>query len=171
MARPIVLSNGALHVGLNIFGEVHDFYFPHVGLENHAAGKSLRHRIGIWVGGRFSWIDDGSWEFTFNYHHNSLIGNLKAVNNELGITLQSDDFVSSDCDAFLRNIEIVNHFDHEREIRIFMHQVFDIGDGSSNGDTAQYLPDRIQFYIIEVAAHLLWVDAVMLLKLLLTNIV
>ena len=142
MARPIVLSNGALHVGLNKYGEVHDFYFPHVGLENHAAGKGLRHRIGVWVGGQFSWLHDESWQFTFDYHHNSLIGNLKAVNNDLGITFQSDDFVSSDCDAFLRNIEVINHFDHEREIRIFMHQVFDIGDDASYGDTAQYLPDN-----------------------------
>ena len=37
MSRPIVLSNGHMHVGLNTFGLVHDFYFPYVGQENHAA--------------------------------------------------------------------------------------------------------------------------------------
>lgn len=34
MARPIVLGNGEMHVGINKFGEVHDFYYPYVGQEN-----------------------------------------------------------------------------------------------------------------------------------------
>ena len=60
MARPIVLSNGNMHVGINKFGLVHDLYYPYVGLENHSAGKDLRHKVGIWVDGSVSWLDDGS---------------------------------------------------------------------------------------------------------------
>ncbi len=141
MARPIVLSNGSLHVGLNRFGEVHDLYYPYVGLENHAAAKMLRHRIGIWVDGQFSWLDDGSWKFTFQYHSHSLIGYTKAHHYNFGVTLEFDDAVDAKEDAFIRNIHVINNNSREREIRLFMHQVFDISDGAGNGDTVQYLPD------------------------------
>ena len=69
MARPIVLSNGELHVGLNKYGSVHDFYYPYVGFENHAAGPSLRHKVGVYVDGQLSWTDDDSWTFDFHYPH------------------------------------------------------------------------------------------------------
>jgi GH15 family glucan-1,4-alpha-glucosidase len=143
MARPLVLSNGELHVGINKYGLVHDFYFPYVGLENHAAGKSLRHRVGVWVDGQISWLDDaGAWEFTFSYPHEALIGHTVAKNNRLGILLEMDDTVDAQMSAFMRNIQVVNMQDHTRDIRLFMHQAFDIGDARSNTDTAQYLPDN-----------------------------
>jgi len=143
MARPLVLSNGELHVGINKYGLVHDFYFPYVGLENHAAGKSLRHRVGVWVDGQISWLDDvGAWEFTFSYPHEALIGHTVAKNNKLGILLEMDDTVDAQMSAFMRNIQVVNMQDHARDIRLFMHQAFDIGDARSNTDTAQYLPDN-----------------------------
>ncbi len=142
MARPIVLSNGNLHVGLNIYGEVHDFYYPYVGLENHAAAKSLRHRVGVWTEGRMAWLDDGAWQFTYNYHQHSLIGCIKAYHPDLRITLEFDDCVDSEYDAFIRNIHVINDIEREREIRLFMHQVFDITDAAGNGDTVQYLPDH-----------------------------
>lgn len=141
MARPIVLSNGNLHVGLNIYGEVHDFYYPYVGLENHAAAKSLRHRVGIWTEDRFSWLDSGEWQIEHDYQADSLIGSIKASHGGLGVRLEFDDFVDSEHDAFIRNIRVFNTTDRQREIRLFMHQVFDISDSSGNGDTVQYLPD------------------------------
>jgi GH15 family glucan-1,4-alpha-glucosidase len=141
MARPIVLSNGELHVGINKYGLVHDFYFPYVGFENHAAGKSLRHRVGIWVNGEISWLDDGSWEFTFRYPVRALIGHTLAKSERLGVLLEMDDVVDSQVSAFMRNIHVVNLRPEEREIRLFMHQAFVIGDSRSNTDTAQYLPD------------------------------
>ena len=141
MARPIVLSNGELHVGINRYGLVHDLYFPYVGLENHAAGKSLRHRVGVWVNGEISWLDDGDWELRFRYPHRAWIGHTVAKNTRLGILLEFDDVVDSAMSAFLRNIHVVNMWDHPREIRLFMHQAFVIGDARSNTDTAQYLPD------------------------------
>ena len=141
MARPVVLSNGELHVGINKFGEVHDFYYPYVGLENHAAGKDLRHRVGVWVDGKISWLDEGDWEFDFSYPHESLIGHIVAKNHSIGIMLELDDTVDAEFNAFLRNVHIVNMTDRERDVRLFMHQAFVIGDSRSNTDTAQYLPD------------------------------
>lgn len=142
MGRPIVLSNGELHVGINKYGLVHDFYFPYVGLENHAAGKSLRHRVGVWVDDEISWLDDeNAWQFSFRYPSRALIGHCIAKNEHLGILLELDDVVDSTVSAFMRNVHVVNMRDHARDIRLFMHQAFDIGDARSNTDTAQFLPD------------------------------
>lgn len=141
MARPIVLSNTRLHVGINNYGLVHDFYYPHVGLENHTIGKGLRHRIGVWVNGQLSWLDDGSWELSFRYQPGALIGRTVAINNNIGIMLELEDAVDAEVDLFMRNIHIINQWNDAREVRIFMHQAFAIGDSRSNTDTVQYLPD------------------------------
>ncbi len=141
MARPIVLGNGELHVGLNSYGVVHDFYYPYVGFENHAAGEGLRHKVGVWVDGKLSWTDDGDWTFTFHYPHSALIGHILARNERLQVLLEFDDFVDSDMSVFMRNIHVINLARTTREIRLFTYQAFAIGDSRSNTDTAQYLPD------------------------------
>lgn len=142
MARPIVLGNGELHVGLNKYGLVHDFYYPYVGFENHAAGANLRHKVGVWVDGTLSWLDDkDQWTFTFGYPHTSLIGHTLAKNETLGIIIEFDDCVDAEISVFMRNIHVVNLHDQPRVIRLFMYQAFAIGDSRSNTDTAQYLPD------------------------------
>lgn len=142
MARPIVLSNGELHVGLNKFGLVHDFYYPYVGFENHAAGTHLRHKIGVFVDNAISWLDeDPNWTFTFRYPYTALIGHTLARNDRLGVILEFDDCVDAEMSAFIRNIHVVNLATVPREIKLFMHQAFAIGDSRSNTDTAQYLPD------------------------------
>ena len=142
MARPIVLSNGRMHVGLNNYGLVHDFYFPYVGFENHSAGKDLRHRVGVWCDGQTSWLDDEQWQFSFGYSKEALIGLTKARNDSIGVELEFHDVVDKYESAFIRHIKVRNLFDHQRDVRLFMHQAFVIGDSRSNTDTAQYLPDN-----------------------------
>jgi GH15 family glucan-1,4-alpha-glucosidase len=142
MARPLLLSNGELHVGINKFGMVHDFYYPYVGYANHAAAKSLRHKVGVWIDGELSWLDDGQWQHTFEYPYRALIGRTTARHERLGVIIELEDTVDAAQTAFLRNIHIINERDQQREIRLFMHQVFDIDDVSGNGDTVQYLPDN-----------------------------
>ena len=141
VARPIVLSNGELHVGLNIYGVVHDFYYPYVGFENHAAGQGLRHKLGVYVDNALSWTDDGSWTFEYHYPHTALIGHTTARNETLGIVLEMDDIVDAEMNAFIRNIHVINNSDRARDIKVFTYQAFVIGDSRSNTDTAQYLPD------------------------------
>lgn len=150
MSRPVVLSNGHMHVGLNTYGLVHDFYFPYVGLENHAAAKQLRHRIGVYVDGSFSWLDDGSWVIAPNYYGDVLVSQIIATNERLGVRLEFDDCVDSELNAFLRNIHVINMSDDEREIKLFMHQVFVISDSNAS-DTVQYVPDEP--YILHYKGH------------------
>ena len=142
VARPIILSNSSLHVGINNFGLVHDFYFPHVGLENHSAGRDLRHKIGVWIDGEIAWLDDGAWEFRFRTARDALVGHTRAKHAGLQVVLEFDDFVDAAQNVFFRNVHVVNLADHSREIRVFFHQAFVIGDSRSNTDTAQYLPDN-----------------------------
>ncbi len=139
MARPIVLSNGSLHVGINRFGMVHDFFYPYVGLENHSTAGAMRHRIGVWVDYEFSWLDDNTWVIEQTYRENTLMGITKAHCERLGVSLEFNDTVDSEYDAFLRSISVTNTHDKPREIRLFLHQVFRISN-SLSGDTAQYLP-------------------------------
>ncbi|MBQ68786.1 hypothetical protein CL689_01855 [Candidatus Saccharibacteria bacterium] len=141
MARPIVLSNGELHVGLNKFGLVHDFYYPYVGFENHAGGSHLRHKVGIFIDGAISWLDNGDWEFRFEYPHTALIGHTRAKNDKLNVILEFDDAVDAETSVFMRNVHVINLGNEAREIKLYMHQAFAIGDSRSNTDTAQYLPD------------------------------
>lgn len=140
MARPVILSNGELHVGINKFGEVHDFYYPYVGFENHAAGQFLRHHVGVWVDGSVAWLDNGQWKLTFSYPHESLIGHIVARNLSIGIVLEFDDTVDAEFSTLIRNVHVINQHDKARDIRLFFHQAFTIGDSRSNTDTAQYLP-------------------------------
>ena len=140
MGRPVVLSNGRMFVGLNQDGLVHDFYYPYVGLENLTTARSLQHKIGVWVNGEFSWIDDGSWQISVDFETEALISNISMRSDKLQLSLELVDFVDSDEDAFIRRMKLTNHADNERDIRVFMHQVFQIShDGRA--DTAMFVPD------------------------------
>lgn len=141
MTRPLLLSNGHLHIGINLYGMVHDLYYPHVGLENHAAAQHMRHRIGVWIDGQFSWLDDGNWYFNMRYDPAGLIGHFSAHHDRLQVTLEFTDCVDADWNAFLRNIHVINGADKPREIRLFLHQMLLISN-SLNRDTAQYLPHQ-----------------------------
>jgi GH15 family glucan-1,4-alpha-glucosidase len=141
LTRPLLYSNGELHVGINLYGMVHDLYYPWVGFENHDRAQHMRHRIGVWCEKKFSWLDDGTWEFRMDYHEHAQIGHTTAHNKKLGITLQFDDCVVSDENIFVRNIHLINASDRKREIRLFLHQVLMISS-SLNGDTAQFLPNE-----------------------------
>lgn len=146
MARPIILGNGALTVGLNEFGLVHDFYYPYVGMDNLTTARSAHHKVGIWVDNKFSWVDDGSWDTKLDFDSNVLVSNIELNSSELQISLRFNDFVNSESNIFCRQVEVTNHADRPREIRVFMHQVFQIStDGRA--DTAIYIPD--ESYILD----------------------
>jgi GH15 family glucan-1,4-alpha-glucosidase len=140
MGRPVVLSNGQLFVGLDERGLVHDFYYPYVGLDNLTNARNSQHKIGVWVDGSFSWVDDGTWQITANFEDEALVSDIKMYSASLGITLRSNDFVDPEYNAFIRRINITNEADHPRDVRLFMHQVFQISR-AGRADTALFVPD------------------------------
>lgn len=140
MGRPVVLSNGQMFVGLDENGLVHDFYYPYVGLENLTTARLSSHKVGVWVDGMFSWTDDGSWEVNVNFEAEALISEIALHSKKLAVTLKLQDFVDCEYNALIRRIHITNEAEHEREIRLFMHQVFEISR-AGRSDTALYVPE------------------------------
>src|SRR5437868_9242391 len=107
MARPVMLSNGSLLVGLNEFGLVHDFYFP-FGQENLTNARSLQLLIGVWVDGQFSWLDDGSWQTDIDFETDALVSKISAHSDTLNLTLEFMDFIDSEYTAFCRRVKVTN---------------------------------------------------------------
>lgn len=140
MARSAILSNGTIAVGIDERGLVHDFYFPYVGLENLNNARLSPHRIGVFVDGMFSWIDDNDWQTKVVLSDQAMVVLSEHSNEKLKITLSMKSFVDVDYNAFVRQVEVQNNSENDRDVRVFFHQVFQIShDGRS--DTAMYVPE------------------------------
>lgn len=146
MGRSVVLSNGQMFVGLDESGLVHDFYYPYVGLENLSNARRSQHKIGVWVDGQFSWTNDGSWEISTDFELDALISDIAMRSEKLGVSLQFKDFIDSDNNALIRHITVKNEGAEAREVRLFMHQVFQISS-EGRADTAIYVPE--EHYILD----------------------
>ena len=137
MPRDLAIGNGSLLVNFDGSYCLRDFYFPHVGRDNNTVGHPSR--VGIWVNGRFSWFHDQGWERDMTYLSDTLITNVRLSNRELGVSLLCHDMVDSERTIFLRSIEVINEWDHPREVRLLFCQDFHIGE-TEIGDTAYYEP-------------------------------
>ena len=146
MGRLVVLSNGQMFVGLDENGLVQDFYYPYVGLENLTNARICEHKIGVWVDGQFKWTNDGSWKVEVDFEVDALISNISLKSSELGVTLLLQDFVDIETNALIRHITLTNDRDTEHDIRLFMHQVFQLSQ-AGRADTALYVPD--DHYILD----------------------
>ncbi|MDP3989246.1 MAG: glycoside hydrolase family 15 protein [bacterium] len=138
MPKSIVVGNGTIAVGLDRFGLVRDFYFPYIGLENHVGGHTM-HRIGVWVDGLFSWLNDGSWNITIDCEHATFEGITRAAHDELGVVLTLSSVVYNEKNIFVRRIEIKNTRKEKRQIRLFFCQEFELYE-AHRGDTVYYDP-------------------------------
>lgn len=137
MPRDIPVGNGNLLVCFDQNYRIRDFYFPHVGQENHLSGQFCR--FGVWVGGRFSWVGP-DWERDLHYCTDTLVTRVSLYHRELGILLECRDAVDFHENIYLRELSIENLYPEEREIRLFFGQDFNIS-GNSVGDTADYDPE------------------------------
>ncbi|PCI20004.1 glycoside hydrolase family 15 [Candidatus Wolfebacteria bacterium] len=138
MSRTLMLGNGNILVGLDKRSQVRDFYFPHVGLENHIGGHFI-HRVGIWVDGHLHWLDHPSWDIDISCAQDALTGETRAINTELGIELFFTDVVYNEKNIFIRQVKIKNTRSEKREIKIFFGHEFEIYE-SFRGDTAYFDP-------------------------------
>ena len=141
MARAVTVGNGSLLIGLDQRGQVRDLYYPFVGESNHVSGASgsFVHRIGVFVDGEMSWLENDDWDITIGADGQTFIGNMFAVNQKLGISVASQDAVHNEQDVFLRNFTVTNIGDKNREVKLFLSQQFRISE-SRRGDTAFYDP-------------------------------
>ncbi|MFA6338654.1 MAG: glycoside hydrolase family 15 protein [Candidatus Paceibacterota bacterium] len=139
MSRSLALGNGNILVCLDNKGQVRDFYFPHVGLENHVGGIFV-HRIGVFADGKMRWFDHPSWNVTVLCADEALSGVITATNDELQVSVLITDVVYNEKNIYLRKIEVKNNSNIEREIKLFMNQEFELYE-SHHGDTAYFNPD------------------------------
>lgn len=139
--RAVTVGNGNMLVGLDGRGQVRDLYYPYVGEANHVSGASGNyvHRIGVWVDGHLSWLDDPAWNVTIGGEEHTCVGSLFAEHAELGITLSSRDTVHNEHNVFLRQFIVTNTGDSTREVKLFLAQQFRIYE-SRRGDTGYYDP-------------------------------
>jgi len=138
MPKSLTLGNGNILVCLDKNAEVRDFYFPHVGLENHIGEDSV-HRIGVYADGRMHWFSSPEWDITIQYMEDANASRIVAVNSEIGIKLYLNDAVYNERPILLRRITVVNLRESEREVKIFFNQEFNILE-SRRRDTAYYDP-------------------------------
>lgn len=138
MPRSLVVGNGNLLICLDNKGYVRDFYYPYVGLENHV-GAGCIHKVGVWVDGVFSWLEEEVWEIAVNSEKDTLIGSIDAFNSRLEVKIHFKDLVYNEKDVFIREVTVFNLGEKNKSIRIFFNQQFQIY-GSPFADTAYYDP-------------------------------
>ncbi|MFP4654317.1 MAG: glycoside hydrolase family 15 protein [Methanohalobium sp.] len=139
MTRHIVLGNQSLLVNIDKWFQVRDIYYPYVGLENHVLGHA--HRIGLFVDGEITWINEDRWHRNTAYKNDTLVTENKAVNRDLDIELILEENVYCEDNIFLRKITVKNNRNYKRNIRLFFNQDFHLY-GTGIGDTAVYQMDH-----------------------------
>ena len=138
MAKSLSFGNGTMLVLTDAYGRVRDLYYPDVGLENQAGGSNA-HRLGVWVDGAFSWLDDGSWNIEVRLDL-AYTGLTTALSESLGLEIHITDVLSHENNIFLRRFKVHNRRDYDREVRIFFNHQLEIYH-SEKGDTAFYDPE------------------------------
>ncbi len=139
MSRYASLGNGKLLINLDGYGQVKDLYFHYAGLENHVS-EHLVHKIGIWVDGKFSWLDDGAWTINIESDKETMATFIVCINSPLGIELNFSDVVYNEKNIFIREVVIKNNLKEKRMVKIFFNQQYNISQ-TTLGNTAFYDPE------------------------------
>lgn len=129
--------------------QIRDFYFPHVGQENHAGAGPCR--FGVWSNlpkahenhgdrrrRRLFWTYQ-NWDIQLGYQPDTLATHVVMKHRDLQLELRCSDVVDFHRLMLVRKIEITNLVDQEREVRLFHHNDF-MMYGTRVGDTAYYDP-------------------------------
>jgi GH15 family glucan-1,4-alpha-glucosidase len=137
MPRDLPLSNGSLLVAFDLEYRIRDIFFPHVGMENHAVGRPFR--VGVWVEGQFAWLDR-AWNPVFRYADPTMVTEVEASSDALGVTLRFADAVDFYENVLVRRVQVINRRPTARELRVFFHHDFHLKENDI-GDTALYSPE------------------------------
>jgi len=136
VSRDLPIANGSLLVTFDRQYQLRDIYYPRVGQENHTSGEPCR--FGIWVEGRFTWLDDPAWSRNLVYMANTLVTNVTLRHPDLLVSLTFNDAVDLGRDVLMRRVRVLNE-GPEREVRLFFHFDWHIY-GTEVGDTVMYYP-------------------------------
>ncbi|MGB9783227.1 MAG: glycoside hydrolase family 15 protein [Moorellaceae bacterium] len=142
LPRELSLGNGRLLINFDSRFNMRDLYYPYVGWPNHVSHLGgEKSRLGIWIEGKFSWLEESGWELSLGYKPVTMNGRVKAVNPGMQLALEIENGVHYRWDVFLQQVIIHNLAECSREVRIFFYHDFTLNE-SPLGDTAAYLPDE-----------------------------
>ncbi|MGG4497326.1 glycoside hydrolase family 15 protein [Brevibacillus reuszeri] len=137
MPRPLVVGNGRLLINFDDRLHMRDFYYPYVGQLNHVGGHFSK--LGVWVQGRFSWVDEDGWNRKLGYGRQSLVTDVHAHHEHLGLSLYIEDGVHQRDPIYLKKVRVRNHSSEAREVRLFFNHDFSLNE-TEVGDTAVFDP-------------------------------
>jgi len=138
MPRDLPVGNGQLLLNFDKNYNVRDIYWPHVGQELHTAGD-ISH-TGVWVDGRFAWLDAPDWQRELGYESETLVTHVTLQHPDLQLKLLVRDCVDFNRPIFLRHFTVMNQADHPREVRLFFHYDWHIWD-AADANTVFYYPE------------------------------
>ena len=136
MPRDLPIGNGSMLVAFDSDYRLADFYYPHVGMENHVAA---RFRFGVWADERLTWVEDAEWQKSLHYLRDTIVTDVTCESEVAGLKLRCHDGVDPDANVYLRKIAVRNTRSEPRSIKLFLHHDFHIY-GNAIGDTAMYDP-------------------------------
>ncbi|MBF6590364.1 MAG: glycoside hydrolase family 15 protein, partial [Ktedonobacterales bacterium] len=119
MPRDLPLANDRMLVNFDANYDLRDIYWPHIGERNQTMGHVSR--FGVWVDGRFAWLDAPQWQRDLRYEPDTLVTAVTLTHPDLQISLACTDVVDFDRDLFIRKARVTNLADHPREVRLFFH--------------------------------------------------
>ncbi|HYC60219.1 MAG TPA: glycoside hydrolase family 15 protein [Thermoanaerobaculia bacterium] len=137
MPRNLPIGNGSLLVAFDAQYRLADFYFPRVGMENHAAA---RFRFGVWTDGALHATDEAPWQHTLEYLRDTLVTDVLLQNDAIGLRIRCYDAVDPDACVYVRKIVVRNLREESREIKLFLHHDFALY-GNRIGDTVMFDPE------------------------------
>lgn len=136
MPKDIPVSNGNILFNFDSDYQIRDVYFPYIGQENHTKGDPFR--FGVWVDGYCSWMGP-EWEKELKYLDDSLVTDVLLKNDSLKLELHCHDVVDVNLNVYIKNIEVRNLTENERQVRLFFCHDFHLY-GNDIGDTAFFDP-------------------------------
>lgn len=137
MPRDLPIGNGSLLIAFDSQYRLADFYFPRVGMENHAAA---RFRFGVWAGDTLRWIEHPQWKKALGYLRDTLVTDVVCENEESGLRLNCYDAVDPEANVYVRKIVVRNIRNEKRDIKLFLHHDLSLY-GTAIGDTAMFDPE------------------------------
>jgi len=90
-------------------------------------------------GGRFGWMD-GAWRPARRYADDTMVTDVTAASDALGVSLHVTDAVDFYENVLVRRIRVTNRDATARAIRVFLHHDFHLKENDV-GDTALYAPE------------------------------
>ncbi len=137
MPRDIPVGNGTLLVTFDHLYRIRDFYYPHIGQENHAGQRPFH--FGVWTEHTLSWVHDDDWQRSIAYEDETLVSHVVLRNDRLGLEMVCADTVDFNVDVYLRNVAARDLSGRDRVVRLYFHHDFNIL-GNDVGDTAYFDP-------------------------------